>query len=484
VLAGESQWFAAILGTQDAASVDLDPESLKRELAAKGPPAGVPERLVELGGGRDVRRDTGSSALWLLEEAMFDLRVLHERLRHLEDPGLDIRASRDLFSRWLDQNRFRLQAILETKSSPESAKTRVDNLRVPSSFDFALEPHLPALLSPVVELLREVHLHADPDRLADHPVDEFVRLVGFDTADQLEERVRLLLSEVERARFLSARASQWREKIRRLAVLVSIGPEETRANIRAFDERIDNELPRNPSSPVELQQAVGKLLGRDLAQHINEKLVATVNAPAPYWEQLVREAGIGANRLERVRRALDVPRHERARRLEDDRQRLRQQDVRPTAPAGLQPPPPPKDKEKRESTSGPKTVKAIKVDERHDQRKRELGDEGERWALAAVLDALMDLKDEDRDAAIGEIVDLLKEQFEGEPVDKVLAHAERARLNNLDDEERIEELSNLVHVSRYSDAFGFDLMGWLPTGPQGEAQAVCLEVKNSSGGAF
>ena len=28
------------------------------------------------------------------------------------------------------------------------------------------------------------------------------------------------------------------------------------------------------------------------------------------------------------------------------------------------------------------------------------------------------------------------------------------------------------------------MVGWLPTGLDGQAQAVCLEVKNSSGGAF
>jgi hypothetical protein len=124
------------------------------------------------------------------------------------------------------------------------------------------------------------------------------------------------------------------------------------------------------------------------------------------------------------------------------------------------------------------------VDARHDQRKRELGDEGEWWALAAVTDAIMDLNEEERNAAIDAIEALLKKHFEGEPVDKACAHAERARLHGLDSEEQIEELSGLLHVSRYSDAFGFDLVGWLPNGSQGKSQAVCLEVKNSSGGVF
>lgn len=57
-------------------------------------------------------------------------------------------------------------------------------------------------------------------------------------------------------------------------------------------------------------------------------------------------------------------------------------------------------------------------------------------------------------------------------------------MGDLDTEELIEELSGLLHVSRYSDAFGFDLIGWLPPGPDREAQAVCLEVKSSRDQAF
>ena len=59
-----------------------------------------------------------------------------------------------------------------------------------------------------------------------------------------------------------------------------------------------------------------------------------------------------------------------------------------------------------------------------------------------------------------------------------------ARMRDLDEEERIDELSRLLHVSRYSDAFGFDLIGWLPTLQGGKGQAICFEVKSSGGERF
>ncbi|MDQ3636474.1 MAG: DUF3883 domain-containing protein, partial [Actinomycetota bacterium] len=126
----------------------------------------------------------------------------------------------------------------------------------------------------------------------------------------------------------------------------------------------------------------------------------------------------------------------------------------------------------------------IKVGGGVDRRKREIGDEGEQWALAAVVRDLMELDDAGRDAAMGEVVALLERRFEGAPVHAALAHAARARARDLDDEERIDELSGLLHVSRHSDAFGFDLIGWIPPGPSREGRAVCLEVKSSGGEGF
>jgi hypothetical protein len=218
------------------------------------------------------------------------------------------------------------------------------------------------------------------------------------------------LGDADRARFLSERAIRWRKEIQLLAVLVKASREDTRANIRALYERIDNELPSNLSSPPDLRDAVGVLFRTDLAEHINRSLLATVNAPVPDRELLIEWAGVDAGHLERVTNALWDSGS--VRKLEEDREQLSKKNVRPTPPAGMQPPP---EKKKPEPPPGPRPVKEIQVDESHDQRKRELGNEGERWALAAVIDALMHLDDQARDIAIGEIKSLLTEQFKGNP---------------------------------------------------------------------
>src|SRR5215212_2679517 len=48
-------------------------------------------------------------------------------------------------------------------------------------------------------------------------------------------------------------------------------------------------------------------------------------------------------------------------------------------------------------------------------------------------------------------------------LEETLASGTKTR--DLGEEELIDELSGLLHVSQYSDAFGFDLIGWLPSSP-------------------
>lgn len=488
----QRRWFAAILGAEDAALLDLDHDELTRRLVGTGLSAEQAGRLVELGGGREVRRDADDAgALRFLDDAGFDFRELHSRLRSMGDPGLEIGVSRNRFFGWLDENRLRLQVVLETNGrsrSSEAAKEALRGLRPPPDLALSLDPELPALLYPVAASLREEGLGTDDMHLSEHlaedPVGTLAGLAGVETDEELDARVESRLDDRERARFLGERAVRWRNEIRLLAVLLGTGPNETRANIRALDEHVDNELPGAPATPLELRGYVATHFDVDLAERINADLLATLDAPAPDRERLIGWAGIGLNQLERVRNALDGPRRERARRLERDRERLRQGKISPVTPVGLQPPQTKKDEAKPKPRLGRTTVKAAKVDERYDRRKRELGDEGERWALAAIIEALMGLDDDARNAAIDEMKALLTERFTGSPVDKAVVHAESARLRNLDDEERIEELSGFLHVSRYSDAFGFDLIGWLPSGGAREGHAVCLEVKSSGSESF
>jgi hypothetical protein len=156
----------------------------------------------------------------------------------------------------------------------------------------------------------------------------------------------------------------------------------------------------------------------------------------------------------------------------------------PAAPAGLLPPPNTDTDEPRpEQGNGTPTIRTVHVDPTVDRRKREVGEEGEEWALAAIVGDLIALDDEHRYTAIEELRNFLDSRFNGEPIRAALPHAERA-LSLPADEELVDELLQFVHVSRHSDAFGFDVLGWLRPSENHEPHAMCIEVKNSSDGSF
>ena len=121
--------------------------------------------------------------------------------------------------------------------------------------------------------------------------------------------------------------------------------------------------------------------------------------------------------------------------------------------------------------------------EGRDRRKRELGDEGEQWALAAVVGNVVELESEQRNLALGAFEEMLA-YFQGAPVDAALSHLDAARSESADEEDLIDDLRGLMHVSRHSDGFGFDLLGLLSPGEGSEPIAMCIEVKSAGGHEF
>jgi hypothetical protein len=300
-------------------------------------------------------------------------------------------------------------------------------------------------------------------------VTELMRVGQFTSVELLDQQVLLLFNKEEQERVLRERAVQWRREIRLLAVLGRMGPAETRATIRAIDEAVGAVLPGAPAVPSDLLDAVGELFvaQADLRERLAEQLVDSLAGQGPDREELLvlaKGLGVVVERLPILTRALEAPRRDKARAIKGRSDRLSGQGIVPARPEGLKAPPP----KGTPSKTGRKKVTAVKVGESHDRRKRELGDEGEQWALAAVVGQLIRLTTDDRDRAIDEVVELFARWFDGPPVDAALAHSDAARSRDLDEEELIDELTGLLHVSRHSDAFGFDLVGWLALAPEAE----------------
>lgn len=504
------RWFAAILRSRgvEAFASDLDLENVPDRLKDAGLPADIVDRLVTLGGGEEVRRDTGdNSALRLLHEAGTDLEILYQKLCDAGDTGLDIKDARNRFFNWRRSNHRWLAVILAQRVSPEEAKNKAGSLEPLAELRHILDPSPSIVLAPVVRLLREMGVTGSDlpeqtvNRLAsDESKQELANLGGFNVSE-LDARAKRLYNEEETRSELRDLAGRWRSELWQLATLARTGPASTRTGIREIHAEVERKLPRSPSTPAELRDATAELFvaQAELSRRIRERLVDSLDAvpDTDELQQWAREDGIAVDeRLPRVREALDEPRARRVRDLKDRSEQLARLDRHPTTPEMLRRHEPDEDHGKvgipadggeeggTGDNEGKVSVPPIKVGEGHDAHKRKLGDEGERWALASVIGDLMGLDREERDAALEEIAALLRSRFRDEAVDMALSHETTARRPDLDDEELFDELSGLLHVSRYSDYFGFDLIGWLPADGNGKRRAVCLEAKSSGGGGF
>ena len=480
----QRRWFAAIVAALTGDDRAVEPDDAVAALTAAGLSDELAARLAELGGGQAQREDVApGGALAVLVANGFDLGALDASLR-AADPadGLRVEVAQRRLSAWIRGNRRRLAAVLSLGRPFEEAKAAPDTWRAPSGLRFALDPVPAQWLAPVVESLRASGLEADPEALVRDPVTELIRAAGLADAAALEAQAALLYDPEERRHILRVAAAAWRTQLRLVGILERTGQGDSRAAILARADAVETLLPVSPAMPSELVGALGRLLPdhQSLVAAFAERITDAVSA-LPERESLLAlaaEHGVMIGHLDAVERALERPQRELARRLQRQMRELESAALRPARPAGIRAieatPPGARPRGK---------VHAVKVDPGGDARKRRLGDEGERWALAAVLGALVPLAPAARRTAIDEIVELLS-LFDGAPVERALAHAAPACEPAVDDEELIDELRELLHVSRHSDGFGFDMLGWLAPSPDAPPAALCLEVKSARDGRF
>lgn len=408
----------------------------------------------------------------------------------MDDEGLTPGVAAERFREWRVTHRWPLVAVLAPRLPMDEARATVQELRPPAHLRLALDPALPDLLEPVVTTLARHGLDANPAQLATDPLGELARVAGHGSVAQLEAAVATYSDSEAWKRELRARAAHWRDVLIDLAILAQLPADTTRAHLRDLDAAMQEKLPYGAQRPSDLQTDLDVLFPEHAALVIElaDELVDDVVGPRPTLEQV---------RAMAVRHGLPLDRHgelvaargtsrRRVERLQQRGDALRDAQVQPTVPAGLQtvPPPQPVDPGKVDGEPGPRPVRRVKVDPSTDHRKRKTGDEGEQWALAATLASLTSLDPHARERAIDELSSFLERHFGGAPVTELLEHGVRARAVVDDDEEYLEHASRLLHVSAVSDAFGFDVLGWVSTTDNQDPAPVCLEVKSTGSDTF
>lgn len=488
------RWFLSLLALKgvDTPAVNLDPNTLETCLVEAGYSKVTAALLCEAGGDEHSRYDTRENApLRLLSSDGINLQELHTELLHRGDPGLAIRIARENLASWSSRyGTLCAAALTHARLLPEeTAKDWRNQLIRPPAFLYTLDPKLDWVLAPVADLFTNQGRPVTGEELAESPEETLQRIGGFPDIDSLRQKAKLLYAPEEKARILSELVGLWRRELRDFAILIQTTPTDLRSTIKVRAEEVDRLLPQNPHKPSELCPSLPGLFAEhtdfasELESAINHSEEATSFPEGSFFLKTAERHGISTANLENVRRILAAPRLERAKELRHRAEQLRSQKISPKIPQGLVPPPQSSPSNSRDPK--PKKVVTMKVSASLAKHNKHLGDEGEKWALAAVIDCIVKCDKQERLSAIDQILTLLS-NFEGPPVESAKSHAGMLRSADLDDDEFIEELTGLLHVSRHSDAFGFDMVGWLPkSNTEGaKPEAICLEVKSSSGENF
>ena len=489
--AAERRWWDAILPMLGADVPDEVDSAVYREavyaafadLGVLGGDDSLGDLLLRAGGGEAVRRDTSAaSPLAALEGHGIDLAVLDARLKAAGDAGLEISVAHSALRAWKARHGDEVAVVLTRRQwSLESARATVGGWRTPDEAAYAIAVPPILYLRPVLETLADAGLVVDADRLTGPDVSTYLAELVGESAVSLGQEWNALADDDARSRLQRLHAQAWRRILIPVVVAARTQPGELPFQIRAEVSLTDHALPASPIQPDEMLSPLSELVGGSpLFDHLEDLIRAQRGALAtPQTHEVY--AGVSpfldpehlafvCSVMQRgSRQAVDKVRSEIA--------EVRGLDLAPEPVLGIVAPP-----ERRKRQGG--EPRQVATRRRHDQRHLDrLGLDAERWVRAATLNTLLSMEADSFANAVESLRALLSEVARGPIVDALNRRAEEA-LHAPDDDDRLEALTDFVHVALASDDFGFDVLGFVAPYVGVEPRPMLLEVKNSADRSF
>jgi Domain of unknown function (DUF3883) len=488
----ERRWWSVLLpllGVEASTASDAEVYATQTrdamEAVAEAMGAPVLAGLVLGAGGADaVRKDSSADgALAALEQLGVNLAELHRRLQEAGDQGLVVDVALRLLANWKHLHGREVSAILVKRGDDaDTAKALPESWRVGSELAFQIRVGPAEFLAPVVADLLRVGLMADPDLMAGADGSAYLASLVDETPDELAAAWQGLFDEQERARLDLEHAVAWRSALRPILVAAITRPGDPPNAIRTALEEVDRGTGVSPANtqavadrlPLVLVNAAG------LADALTSLVMGdrTLAMPSPTEVREVALPFIDVDHLDRVIDVLRRGRRQFVDQVRQDIEKVKAAGVMAKPFEGSVPPPGPRPRQRGTRIKvGPRRA--------HDQRTRDrLGVQGERAALAVVLEAILTGAVADQNAIIGALIDVLLEVAEeGEIVASLVSHGQSA-MAATDDDNRLESLARFLWVAQKSDDFGFDLIGFLAPYTGAEPCPLLLEVKNSADRSF
>lgn len=481
----EARWWAALLPLLGAAPAGSPRdqgwrETLRASVSAARPDLADPELSIVVDSGRtdgarqDIRED---GVLALLESRGVVLRDLHAALVETGDRGLQVRGGGRRLEKWLRAHGDEVRAVLAVTARAGAHEPR-QTWEIPPDDDWHAVAPPEMWLAPVITDLEAATGHR-PDAQELAGADAAVALARLVNMTPAELRERWIgVDPAAAARLARQQADAWGQILESVVVAASLEPVALSRDIRARALEVREALDL-AESPPEAAELLGSLVPRQpkvaaaLAELVRGHLgisLPTVDAVAA----IAIDAGLDAGFVAEVRRVLRMEAPAAADRIRRDVGALVAAGIAPVEVHPDTPPPPPP----------PPPEGRIKVPlvKHHGADTAAIGRAGERWALAAVMRAMLDLPREQRRVAADAIAAAIGERFTDAGVGRIRRLAEEVS-KAADEDAEVEALARLVHVSEISDAFGFDIAGYLPD-EQGGHRVLLIEVKATGDRGF
>lgn len=491
VRAEERRWWAVVLSLLGGEMPpETGSEAFRRELltrlqavSAASVVSDLAVRLYRSGGGESARHDGAPDGpLAALEDHGIDLYVLHQLLVETGDRGLGVRMSANRLAEWRREHGREVAAILARHGmDAELAKTRPGAWALGAEVAFRINSTPTEYLSPVVIDLRLVGLDVNPDHLVGPDAVEYLAGLAGVAAPDLAQLWLGMFDDEERARLARERAHAWNRAFRPVVISARTRPGDAGHVIRAEATKVDAQLPAAPATNAELIHGLRETLAENvaLADLLGEEIDRDRSLAEPNLAALRADLGpfVDLDHLDRVVAVLQRGRRQLVDQIRQDIAIVQERGLAPAPFAGAQPVGP-----RARARSAAKT--AVRSRRAHDQRVRDrLGQQGERVALATVLNTLLNRPRSEQDQIIEDLAALLVDVAQGPIVDRLVADARSAQAA-IDDDDRLESLASFLHVAQASDDFGFDLLGFLAPYVGAAERPLLLEVKSSADRRF
>lgn len=491
-------WWTAILELLQIPHQPLQDENIFPEVSEiiqrSHFPQGFKEKLLGFSDVEHAREDA-YGLLSFIESERYSLEELHFLLRKKGDPGLTIQnVWKKIFYGWLNEYGKELAFTLTKKGVlKETAKKIGRSWEIPTSMAFQVKITLVQIMEPFAKALNNiVGLTESPFealQLSNDPLEHFSILCG-ESEQELSDNSKLLYDENEQQRIHNCNYAELKKRLALFITIIKTTPAFPSFSIREIHQSVLDEVTTcidvdalcakvksicgEDSSGLALYLYFMEILGADLLlampgqEKMREEICRRCDITYKHMSY-IQDTLIKTNRqnIDRMRRKINVL--EKAEII-----------LKPYQGTSVSRP-------QKKKISGQKNIKPLHVEPKNQRHLTKLGSDAEQWVMAALLNKFELLRKHSFDefqSVLGLLGHALEVFYKGESVIKLIACKDRAILVDIDEDDRMEALSNFIHLSKESDSFGCDVLGWIPSFEGEAAMPLFLEVKSDSDRSF